>query len=268
MFENNADQNTLPDVQSETDTRQVRIQKVGVTNIRHPFSFQSSGREQATIGNWQMFVSLEAEKRGTHMSRFLEILSGLEGPQSLDSLSQVCGLIVDRLNANDAYLSVEFPWFVEKPAPVTGKTGKLDIDVRLEISRGRKSDCVLVIRVPATSLCPCSKSISRFGAHNQRCELTIEVRFAGGETVSLDELVSIAESSASAPVYSVIKRDDEKWVTEQAYENPKFVEDTVRELAHRLQQDARISWFRCASENFESIHSHNAYATIESGPSD
>ena len=166
--------------------------------------------------------------------------------------------------ADDAYLKVDFPWFIEKTAPVSESKGKIDSDVQIEIARGTSNHCTVTIKVPATSLCPCSKLISEFGAHNQRCELTVSVRFAEGESVSLEELFKIAEDSASAQVYSVIKRDDEKRVTEEAYENPKFVEDTVRELADSLQRDPRIRWYRCSSENFESIHNHNAFAQIES----
>jgi GTP cyclohydrolase I len=255
---------TLPDVQSETDFRGRSIQKVGVSNIRFPFSLQSSTTAQSTIGMWQMYVSLAENKRGTHMSRFMEILSSIVEVQTVTSLVEVCEQMQQRLGADDAFLKVDFPWFVEKTAPVSKSKGKLDFDVQVDVSSGTTSDCVVTIKVPATSLCPCSKKISEFGAHNQRCEIAISVRFAEGENISLEELFQIAEDSASAQVYSVIKRDDEKQVTEAAYENPKFVEDTVRDLADVLERDARISWYRCSSENFESIHNHDAFAQIES----
>lgn len=264
MVEPTTTQKTLPDVQAERDFRGRSIQRVGVTNVRIPFSFRSVDSEQSTIGYWQMFVSLEENKRGTHMSRFMEILSEIESPQTLESLVVVGENIRERLNAKDAFLKVKFPWFIEKTAPISFSRGKLDFDVEIEINRGTSSDCVLTVRVPATSLCPCSKEISDFGAHNQRAELTVSVRFEKGETISLEELFKIAENSASAPLFSVIKRDDEKRVTEQAYDNPKFVEDTVRDLADSLEADPRIQWFRCSAENFESIHSHNAFAEIES----
>ena len=191
----------------------------------------------------------------------------MEDVQTIASLGEVCEQIRQRVAADDAFLQVDFPWFVEKAAPVSKSKGKIDSDVRIEISRGTSNACTVTIKIPATSLCPCSKMISEFGAHNQRCELTVSVRFAEGESVSLEELFKIAERSASAQVYSVLKRSDEKQVTEEAYENPKFVEDTVRELADSLQRDPRIRWYRCSSENFESIHCHNAFAQIESNKS-
>lgn len=254
---------SLPDVQSQQDFRGRAIEKVGVTNIRFPLCFESQ-TQQHTVGAWQVFVSLAENKRGTHMSRFMEILSAIEAPQTLESLTEMCEQIRQRLDAEDAFLKIEFPWFVEKKAPVSDSVGKLDFDVEIEIARGTSCDSKVTIKVPATSLCPCSKTISDFGAHNQRCELTVSVRFAEGQSISLEELFQMAESSASAQVFSVIKRNDEKYVTETAYENPKFVEDSVRDLADTLQNDSRIQWFRCSSENFESIHSHNAFAQIES----
>jgi len=253
----------LDDVQSEKNFSGLPIQSVGVTNIRHPFRFRSSDTTQATVGTWGLFVSLAGDKRGTHMSRFMEVLSSLQEAQTTETLLETCEQIRSRLAADNASMSIEFPWFVEKIAPVSGASGKVDIDVQIEISRGCSNDFTLTLKVPATSLCPCSKRISDFGAHNQRCELTTSVRFANGETISLDELHRIVEETASAQVYSVIKREDEKWVTEQAWRNPKFVEDTVRDLAEVLHNDPRIRWYRCSSENFESIHNHDAYAQIE-----
>ncbi|MDA7885071.1 GTP cyclohydrolase FolE2 [bacterium] len=254
----------LPDVQSESDFRGCAIQRVGVTNVRYPLCFRSSETTQSTIGTWQMHVSLEENKRGTHMSRFLEILSELGGTQTMESLSELCELTRNRLMAERAFLRVDFPWFIEKTAPVSEQKGLLDLDVEYFVSRGNRDDRQLSIKVPATSLCPCSKAISKFGAHNQRCELTLSVQYANSEQVSLQELFQIAETAASAQLFSVIKRNDEKHVTEQAYENPKFVEDTVRDLADSLKSDSRIKWFRCSVENFESIHSHNAFAEIVS----
>ena len=253
----------LDDVQSQQNFRGRPIQCVGVTNIRHPFTFRSADTTQPTVGTWGLFVSLAGDKRGTHMSRFMEILSGLDEVLTVESLQETCEQIRSRLVAGDASISIEFPWFVEKTAPVSGAKGKIDIDVRIEISRGSTNDFTLTLKVPATSLCPCSKQISAYGAHNQRCELTASVRFTDGETISLEELHRIVEETASAQVYSVIKREDEKWVTEQAWDNPKFVEDTVRDLAEALHDDPRIRWYRCSSENFESIDNHDAYAQIE-----
>jgi GTP cyclohydrolase I len=263
MPDTNTKRTSLIDVQAQANFCGRPIQKVGVTNIRHPLSFSSSGKVQSSVGIWQLLVSLAGDKRGTHMSRFMEILSGIGDSLTIQSLVETCEEVRLRLLADDTFLVVDFPWFVEKTAPVSKARGKIDFDVRIEISRGTSNDCTVTVRVPATSLCPCSKSISDFGAHNQRCELTVAVRFAEGEAVSLEELFRIAENSASAQLYSVIKREDEKQVTEEAYKNPKFVEDTVRDLAEALHDDARIRWYRCASENFESIHNHDAYAQIE-----
>ena len=254
---------SLDDVQSQENFRGPAIQSVGVTNIRYPFTFRSADTTQPTVGTWNLFVSLAGDKRGTHMSRFMEVLSGRDEVLTVESLLETCEQIRSRLVADDASMSLEFPWFIEKSAPVSGAKGKLDIDVQIEISRGSSNDCTLTLKVPATSLCPCSKQISDFGAHNQRCELTASIRFTDGETISLEELYRIVEETASAPVYSVIKREDEKWVTEQAWENPKFVEDTVRDLAEALHRDSRIRWYRCSAENYESIHNHDAYARIE-----
>jgi len=255
---------SLPDVQGERDSRGRAIQKVGISNVRHPFQFCSSKAVSPTVGVWHLMASLGKDERGTHMSRFMEILSGLKEPQTIESLVEVSDQIRERLSAEDAFLTVNFPWFVEKTAPVSKSKGLLDFDVQIEIARGTSNGCTVTLKVPATSLCPCSKSISKYGAHNQRCELTVSVRFAEGETISLEELFRITEESASAQLFSVIKRDDEKWVTEQAYENPKFVEDAVRDLADSLERDSRIQWYRCSSENFESIHNHDAFAMIES----
>ena len=254
---------SLPDVQSETSIRGSRIDKVGVTGIRHPLCFRSGENAQGTVGNWQLHVSLPGDQRGTHMSRFMEILSDLEEVQTFESLGQTCDLICNRLESEDAWLVVDFPMFITKSAPVTGAKAKLDIDVEVSVRRGTKNVTTLTIKVPATSLCPCSQKISDYGAHNQRCELTASVRFAQGETVSIEELFSMVEQAASAQVFPIIKREDEKRVTEQAWDNPKFVEDSVRDLANTLKTEPRIVWFRCSSENFESIHNHNAHAEIE-----
>ena len=259
---NNAE--VLPDVQSQTDFHSLPIRKVGITDLRYPIRFDLLGATQTTTGLWEMAVSLAGDKRGTHMSRFLEILSDFNFTLTIEDLGEMCAEIKRRLTADTAYLSVSFPWFIEKTAPVTNKSGKLAFDVKLSISAGCSIETDVSIKVLATSLCPCSKQISKYGAHNQRCELSLTVRFAEGQMISLEELFKIAESSASAPLFSTVKREDEKFITEQAYENPKFCEDTVRELAGSLNSDQRIKWYRCSVENFESIHSHNAFAEISS----
>ena len=270
MIQLSADENShpLPDIQSTTDVRGVAINKVGVTNVRYPISLRTPGEGQGntfqhTVSTINMFVSLPDTEKGTHMSRFLEVLNERHEELCSDSLNELAVAMREKLEAEDAYLELNFPYFVEKEAPVTGQPGKLDIDVTFELKSGSTDDFVMTLKVPATSLCPCSKEISNYGAHNQRCEMTVKVRVADGVNFWIEELFNIIEQCASTQVFSVLKRPDEKWVTERAYENPKFVEDIVRDMAVALREDDRIVWFQCFSENFESIHSHNAYAMVE-----
>ena len=197
------------------------------------------------------------------MSRFLEVLNEYHEELSSDTLVEICGSMREKLKSQDAFLDLTFPYFIDKKAPVTGQSGKLDFDVRFEIAAGTLNDFIMTLKVPATSLCPCSKEISEYGAHNQRCEMTVKVRIADGVHLWIEELFGMIEKCASTQVFSVLKRPDEKWVTERAYENPKFVEDIVRDMAVALNADDRIEWYQCFSENFESIHNHNAYAFIE-----
>ncbi|MFG0255582.1 MAG: GTP cyclohydrolase FolE2 [Rhodopirellula sp. JB053] len=258
----------LPDIQSTSDSRRVAINKVGVTNIRYPIALRTPGAGQGntfqhTVANINMFVSLPHTEKGTHMSRFLAMLNEHPGELCSDTLTELTVAMRERLEAQDAFLELSFPYFIEKKAPVTGQPGKLDIDVTFELSSGTVDDFVMTLKVPATSLCPCSKQISDYGAHNQRCEMTVKVRVAEGVNFWIEELFAIIEQCASTQVFSVLKRPDEKWVTEQAYDNPKFVEDIVRDMAVALRGDDRIVWYQVGSENFESIHSHNAYAMIE-----
>lgn len=261
---------TLPDVQAQSDTRGRAIQKVGVCDIRLPFRFKSIGDDgenastQDTVGTWELYASLSATDRGTHMSRLMQILNDLTGAQSVESLHWMCGEVRNRLGAENAFLAVDFPWFVEKKAPVSQLPGKLDIDVRFETSCGKQNFSSITLKVPATSLCPCSKSISEFGAHNQRSELIAKIQTNDDCNISLDELFGMIENSASSELFSVIKREDEEWVTERAFKNAKFVEDIVRDLATALDEDPRIAWFHASAKNFESLHNHNAYAEIAS----
>ncbi|MEO1528997.1 MAG: GTP cyclohydrolase FolE2 [Planctomycetota bacterium] len=259
---------SLPDIQSTGDHRQVAINKVGVTNVRYPISLRTPGSGQGnefihTVATINMFVSLPHDVKGTHMSRFLEVLNEYHNDLSGDTLRLVANSMKEKLESDQAYLEVSFPYFVNKPAPVTGQTGKLDFDVTFELASNGDDDFIMTLKVPATSLCPCSKEISSYGAHNQRCDMTVKVRLAEGVHLWIEELFAMVEKCASTQVFSVLKRPDEKWVTERAYENPKFVEDIVRDLAVTLNEDDRIVWYQCASENYESIHNHNAYAFIE-----
>ncbi|MEM7625519.1 MAG: GTP cyclohydrolase FolE2 [Planctomycetota bacterium] len=254
----------MPDVQGSADRRNVPINKVGVKDIRYPISLDTPlGGKQSTVATVNMYVSLPAEKKGTHMSRFLEILNKYHEAISSKDIMLVCNDMKQRLGADDAHLELDFPYFVDKKAPVTGMVGKIDIEVSFRCDANGIDDFVMGIKVPATSLCPCSKEISRYGAHNQRCVMEAKVRFAPGQTMMIEELFEIVERCASTQVFAVLKRPDEKFVTEDAYENPKFVEDIVRDLAVALDAEDRIKWFQVNSENFESIHNHNAYAMVE-----
>ena len=255
----------MPDVQSSLDVRGVAINKVGVKGIRYPITLRDAkGGAHHTVAQVNMYVALPKEKKGTHMSRFLEVLNEHHDDIRIGELAGLMHAMRERLHAVEAHLELEFPYFVTKQAPITGQSGKIDVQVKVAVASTPKADdMVLTIRVPATSLCPCSKEISRYGAHNQRCEMEASVRFAKGKALSIEELVGIVEKCASTQVFAVLKRLDEKFVTEDAYDNPKFVEDIVRDLTVALDKTKGISWFRVASENFESIHNHNAYAVVE-----
>jgi GTP cyclohydrolase IB len=257
----------LPDIQSTGDRRNVAINKVGVKAVRYPITLRTPGSgsgtgTQTTVATINMYVALPPEVKGTHMSRFLEVLNEHHDSLSSDTLTDVCRSMKERLKADEVHLELTFPYFIDKKAPVTGQSGKLDIDVSFEMKSNGTDDFILTLKVPATSLCPCSKEISAYGAHNQRCEMTVRVRLEAGQHLWIEELFGMIEQCASTQVFSVLKRPDEKWVTERAYENPKFVEDIVRDMAVMLNSDDRIVWYECFSENFESIHNHNAFAFI------
>jgi GTP cyclohydrolase I len=236
-----------------------------VKGVRYPITLRLPDQDDGfmtTVATINMYVALPAEEKGTHMSRFLEVLNEYHESLSSTTLKDVCKSMKERLKASEAHLELNFPYFIGKKAPVTGQPGKLDIDVSFEMTSNGVDDFILGIKVPATSLCPCSKEISAYGAHNQRCEMTVRVRIREGELLWIEELFEMIEKCASTQVFSVLKRPDEKWVTERAYENPKFVEDIVRDMAIVLNNDDRILWYECYSENYESIHNHNAYAYI------
>jgi GTP cyclohydrolase I len=255
----------MPDVQASHDTRRVAIDKVGVKNITYPITLKcpASGGVVHTVAQVNMYVGLPHYQKGTHMSRFLEVLNKHHESIRSDQVMQVCRDMKERLEAEEAHLELRFPYFIDKKAPVTGAPGKLDIQVTFECTSGATDDFVLAVKAPAKSLCPCSKEISDYGAHNQRCHIEARVRFAPGKMMWIEELFELVENAASTQVFAVLKRPDEKWVTEAAYDNPKFVEDIVRDLALALEGEDRIIWYQANSENFESIHNHNAYAFIE-----
>lgn len=257
----------LPDVQSRPDRRGLAIQRVGVKSVRHPLRLRTADGVQATVATLDMYVALPATQKGTHMSRFLEVLHAQTDPLDTGALAGLLRRMLSRLEAEDGEITLRAPMFRTKVAPVSGITSPMDYDVVLTARRVDGVDeTTLEVAVAATSLCPCSKAISRYGAHNQRSLITIEAHLSPGETMAPDDLIRIAEGAASCEVYGLLKRDDERYVTERAYENPKFVEDLVRDVATGLREDSRIAWFAVSSENFESIHNHSAYARLEGRP--
>jgi len=253
----------IADVQSSADTRQIAINKVGIKDIRHPVRVKDrSEGEQATIANFNMYVYLPHNFKGTHMSRFVQILNTHEREITLDSFKVMLEEMAERLESTEGHIEMSFPFFVNKKAPISGVESLLDYHVTLlgQIKDG-VSDISVKVIVPVTSLCPCSKKISDYGAHNQRSHVTLTVRM--DEFVWIEELIDLVEAEASCELFGLLKRPDEKYVTERAYDNPKFVEDMVRDVAARLNADDRISAYIVESENFESIHNHSAYALIE-----
>ena len=253
----------IEDVQGSADTRQIAINKVGIKDIRHPVRVRDrSEGEQHTVATFNMYVYLPHNFKGTHMSRFVAILNNHEREITVSSFKDMLAEMAGLLESEVGHIEMSFPFFVNKRAPVTGVESLMDYEVTLigEIREGRPEMFTRVI-VPVTSLCPCSKKISDYGAHNQRSHVTVEARTRG--FLWIEELIEIAEEEASCELYGILKRPDEKYVTERAYQNPKFVEDIVRDIAVRLNADERVRGYVVESENFESIHNHSAYALIE-----
>ncbi len=252
----------IPDVQSSEDTRRIPIDRVGIKDIRHPIVVRDrSGREQHTVANFNMYVSLPHHFKGTHMSRFVEILNTHEYEITTDSFRDMITQTAETLDAEASHIEMSFPFFVNKSAPVSGVNSLIDYQVSFigELKDGKPIVTVKVV-VPVTSLCPCSKKISDYGAHNQRSHVTINARI--NQFIWVEELIDAVEKVASCELYGLLKRPDEKYVTEKAYDNPKFVEDMVRDVAVLLNADNRISAYTVESENFESIHNHSAYALV------
>jgi GTP cyclohydrolase I len=253
----------IADVQSSADTRRLAINRVGIKSIRHPVKVKDkSVGVQHTVASFNMYVHLPHNFKGTHMSRFVEILNEHEREISVESFGTILHEMVSRLEAKSGYIEMNFPYFVNKAAPVSGVQSLLDYDVTFigEIINGEARFTMKVL-VPVTSLCPCSKEISDRGAHNQRSHVTLTLRT--NSFVWVEDVVRIVEEQASCELYGLLKRPDEKFVTERAYDNPKFVEDMVRDVAAVLNADERIDAYIVESENFESIHNHSAYALIE-----
>ena len=252
----------IPDVQNSQDTRHIAIDKVGIKDIRHPVVVRDrSGGEQHTVANFNMYVSLPHNFKGTHMSRFVEILNNHEYEITVESFKRMIEEMTELLDAESGHVEMSFPYFVNKAAPVSGVKSLMDYEVSFigEIASGIPSVLVKVL-VPVTSLCPCSKKISDRGAHNQRSHITVKVRTK--DFIWIEEIIDYVEKVASCELYGLLKRPDEKYVTEYAYDNPKFVEDSVRDVAIEFNKDDRIAGYTVESENFESIHNHSAYAML------
>ncbi len=253
----------MEDVQNRPDTRNIKIDKVGVKDIRYPITVMDKAKEaQRTVASVNMYVDLPHHYKGTHMSRFIEVLSTHRDRISPQRIPTILSDMKKRLDAASAHLELSFPYFIEKKAPVSGAVSLMEYNCTLfgqQDSAG--PDITVGVTVPITTLCPCSREISRFGAHNQRGLVKVVVRYS--RFFWMEDLIRLVETSCSAEVFSLLKRSDEKFVTEAAYENPMFVEDVVREVAVKLMADETFTWFSIAAENFESIHNHSAYAYLE-----
>jgi GTP cyclohydrolase I len=255
----------MPDVQGSADHRSQPIQRVGVRGLRYPMLWRSGAEPMPTVAVWSLYVALPADQKGTHMSRFIALLERSGRHLSLDALVPLHHEMLELLDAGSGRIELAFPLFVNKTAPVSGVESLLDYELSLTVDGPREAPQVTVqVLVPVTSLCPCSKSISEYGAHNQRSHLTVQARLAPGATLDVAALIARIERQASCELYGLLKRVDEKHVTERAYDNPKFVEDLVRDVAATVREVPGVAGFVVEGENFESIHNHSAYARIES----
>ena len=254
----------MKDIQKQKDNREIPIDQVGVKDLKYPIVLQDKEREtQSTIAKINMYVNLPHHFRGTHMSRFIEILNKYHRKLKIDTIGEVLSKMKKRLHAEEAHMNLEFPYFLEKETPITESTSMMEYNCSFDVTldNNDEEDFIMGVEVPVNTLCPCSKEIAEKNAHNQRSIISIKVRY--NQLVWLEELIAYAEEAASSPVYSLLKREDEKYVTEKAYQNPRFVEDIVRNLALKLNREERVDWYKVESENFESIHNHNAYAIVE-----
>ena len=256
----------MADVQGSPDRRELPIQRVGVKGLRYPLRWRSAGADQPSVGQFGLYVALPADQKGTHMSRFIALLEARLAADrpALDAagMREMFGEMLGLLEADSGRIELALPLFVRKTAPVSQVQSLMDYDLSIVVEGGvRDAVTTLTVVVPCTSLCPCSKTISEYGAHNQRSHVTVSVE--AGAPIEPEELIALAEAQASSELYGLLKRVDEKHVTERAYDNPKFVEDLVRDVATALRGDARVRRFVVEAENFESIHNHSAYARIE-----
>ncbi len=252
------------DIQNQPDFRKIPIDKVGIKGLKYPVKvLDKTTGLQSTVAQISMYVDLPHQCKGTHMSRFVEILHLFRTKVSLESITNILEDMKEILGAQSSHIEITFPYFIEKQAPQTGSKGLMDYtcSIRGSSNGSKQTDIVLTITVPITSVCPCSKEISEYGAHNQRGEVKVSTRF--NKFIWIEDIVEIVETRASCDIFSVLKREDEKFVTEKAYDNPKFVEDIARDVSKSLMDDENITWFSVSAENFESIHNHSAYAYIE-----
>lgn len=272
---------TMPDVQSSIDTRHIAIQRVGVRGLRHPMMvLAADGSTLPTVATWELTVALPAQEKGTHMSRFVALLEQYRSNAMTPTLfCSMAAQMLTLLHAEQGDMSASFPYFISKVAPVSGVASLMDYELTWtarakqaetdsktslpNAPAGVSSEFELSVLVPVTSLCPCSKAISEYGAHNQRSHVTVQLVFDDPAHVNVDALIRAVEQQASCELWGLLKRSDEKFVTERAYENPKFVEDLVRDVAVELKKVAGVQRFRVVAENFESIHNHSAYAVVE-----
>jgi len=251
----------MSDVQNEQDKREVPIRKVGVRDLNYPVTvLDRDNGSQHTVANINMFVDLPHDYRGTHMSRFVEVIERHKVDLNIHNLEDILDDMIKTFSCETAHIEIRFPYFIRKKAPVSGNSSLMEYGCKLEARKNTSIDLKLTVKVPVTNLCPCSKEISAYGAHSQRGIIKITVEST--KFIWVEELIQVAEDSSSSPVYTLLKRVDEKFVTEHAYDNPRFVEDAAREVAVRLREDERIKSFHVEVENFESIHNHSAYACI------
>jgi GTP cyclohydrolase I len=252
----------IPDIHSLPDGRNIPIDKVGVKGLRYPISVKDRAKGfQHTVGVFDLFVNLPHDFKGTHMSRFIEVLNEFRGEISMEGFQDILEKITNKLNAKSAHMNVEFPYFIEKMAPVTSTPGLVSYTCFMSGSLADRFDLIVGVEVPVTTVCPCSKEISDYGAHNQRGLVRVQLKCR--KFFWIEEIIEVVESSVSSEIYSLLKRPDEKFVTERAFENPMFVEDVVRAALSRLREKDDFPWYRIEAENFESIHNHSAYAMIE-----
>jgi GTP cyclohydrolase I len=255
----------LHDMQSRRDYRELRIDKVGVRGLRFPIQVRDKAHSvQNTVATIGMFVDLPKEFKGTHMSRFIEVLNAHGDVIHVENIPDILRSLQKKLNASTSHIEIEFPYFMSKRSPVSRGESLMDYVARFDAAAINGGiDFVLTVKAHVTTLCPCSQAIAKYGAHNQRSLVTVALRFT--KPVWIEDVVAMIESSASSELYALLKRQDEKFVTERAYENPVFVEDLVRNVALQLNAHPLVKWYKIEAENFESIHNHNAYACIEKG---